>query len=102
MIRRWPSTSNTNNNNPPSGKPRYFTGEELEHTYPPPDYEAENKALTTLAQTMGASPHMILQRLAETALCLCRADTAGISLLENHNGEEAEPVNEMRHTRLKD
>ena len=34
-----------------------------------------------LAHTVADSPGMILQKLAETALQLCRADTAGISLL---------------------
>ncbi|MEX0803376.1 MAG: ATP-binding protein [Candidatus Binatia bacterium] len=54
----------------------------------PANYEAENEALIALAQIMADSPELILQRLAETALDLCHADTAGISLLENHNGEE--------------
>ena len=31
---------------------------------------------------------MILRKLVETALHLCHAETAGISLLENHGGEE--------------
>ena len=53
-----------------------------------PDHEAENKALIALARTLADSPDKILQRLVETALQLCRADTAGISLLEEHNGAE--------------
>ena len=52
------------------------------------DYEAENSALKLLAQTMMDSPQAILQKLAETARSLCNAHTAGISLLEQHNGEE--------------
>jgi len=52
------------------------------------DYEAENEALKALAQTIADSPQTILQKLVETALRLCRAGTAGISLLEKHNGEE--------------
>jgi hypothetical protein len=32
---------------------------------------------------------MILQKLVETVMQLRRADTAGISLLEKHGGEEA-------------
>jgi PAS domain S-box-containing protein len=48
----------------------------------PPDYEAENRALIALAQEMARSPEGILQRLVETALSLCRADSAGLSLLE--------------------
>ena len=53
-----------------------------------PDHEAENEAFIVLAQTLADSPDMILQKLAETALQLCRADTAGISLLEKHDGAE--------------
>ena len=53
-----------------------------------PDYEGENNALKLLAQTMVDSPQTILQKLAETARSLCNAHTAGISLLEQHNGEE--------------
>jgi PAS domain S-box-containing protein len=48
----------------------------------PPDYEAENRALIALAQSMAASPEGILQKLADTALTLCRAHSAGLSLLE--------------------
>jgi len=54
----------------------------------PPDHEAENEAFIVLAQTLADSPDMILQKLAETALQLCRAQTAGISLLEKHDGAE--------------
>jgi hypothetical protein len=53
-----------------------------------PNYEAERNALVALSKTMADSPQMILQRLVETALQLCHAGTAGISLLEKHNGEE--------------
>ena len=54
----------------------------------PPDYKAERDALIALSHTMADAPQMILQRLVETALRLCRAETAGISLLENHASEE--------------
>jgi signal transduction histidine kinase/ActR/RegA family two-component response regulator len=53
-----------------------------------PDFEAENQALMALAQTLADAPDKILQKLAETALQLCRADTAGISLLEQQDGAE--------------
>ena len=53
-----------------------------------PNYEAENHALMVLAQCLADAPEKILQRLAETALQLCRADTAGISLLEEKDGAE--------------
>lgn len=54
----------------------------------PPDYQAEDDALTALAQTMADAPQTILQKLVEMALQHCHADTAGISLLENHGGAE--------------
>ena len=49
----------------------------------PRDREAENSALIALAQSMAASPEGILQKLAEMALTLCRAGSAGLSLLED-------------------
>lgn len=49
----------------------------------PPDYAAENRALIELAREMSASPDNILQKLAETALSLCRAHSAGLSILED-------------------
>jgi len=48
-----------------------------------PDYEAESRALVTLAQEMAAFPEGILQKLADTALNLCHAHSAGLSLLED-------------------
>jgi PAS domain S-box-containing protein len=48
----------------------------------PPDHAAESRALIALAQEMAASPAGILQKLADTALVLCRAHSAGLSLLE--------------------
>src|SRR4051812_7961834 len=46
-----------------------------------PDHAAENAALVDLARTLAASPKDILKKLSETALDLCRAQSAGISLL---------------------
>ena len=51
-----------------------------------PDSAAENQALKQLAQEMAENPGNILQKLVEVAHDLCRADTAGISLLETHDG----------------
>jgi hypothetical protein len=48
----------------------------------PPDHAAENAALISLAREMAASPVRIFQALADTALTLCRAHSAGLSLLE--------------------
>ncbi len=53
----------------------------------PPDHAAENGALVALAQAMAASPDSILQRLADTALTLCRAHSSGLSLLEDGDGK---------------
>jgi PAS domain S-box-containing protein len=49
----------------------------------PPDHAAENLALIGLAQSMATVPEDILQRLADTALIICRAHSAGLSLLED-------------------
>ena len=46
------------------------------------DYLRENRALGDLAKELSENPRNVLQRLTEIALELCRADTAGISLLE--------------------
>jgi signal transduction histidine kinase/CheY-like chemotaxis protein len=47
-----------------------------------PDHQAEAHALAGLARQMSENPREMLQALAEAALDLCHADTAGISLLE--------------------
>ena len=46
-----------------------------------PDYEKENRALVALAIVLADSPHTILQTLAEKALEVMQADSAGLSLL---------------------
>jgi PAS domain S-box-containing protein len=53
----------------------------------PPDYESENRALVALAQHLADSPRTILQKLAEVALDVCRAGSAGVSLISNENGD---------------
>lgn len=58
------------------------TAELLRRPSRPPDHKAESNALLALAQTMAASPEGILQKLADTSLTLCRAHSAGLSLLE--------------------
>ncbi len=50
----------------------------------PPDHAAENRALVALVAEMTASPDGVLQRLAEKALDLCAADSAGITLVERN------------------
>ncbi len=49
----------------------------------PPDHATESQALLALAREMATSPKGILQKLADTALSLCRAHSAGLSLLED-------------------
>jgi signal transduction histidine kinase len=56
--------------------------------YRSPDYEAEDRALAVLAAELAENPRNMLQKLVETALVLCRGDTAGLSLLETHGGTE--------------
>jgi signal transduction histidine kinase len=53
-------------------------------TRPPrrPDGEGLDRALAALAVQMTENPRSMLQKLVEAALDLCKADTAGISLLE--------------------
>lgn len=48
----------------------------------PPNYAAEAHALIDLARQMAISPVGILQKLADTALAVCKAHSAGLSLLE--------------------
>jgi signal transduction histidine kinase len=53
-----------------------------------PDLEAVTSALVRLGQTMADSPERVLQQLVDTALELCRAQSAGLSLLEEENGRK--------------
>lgn len=54
----------------------------------PPDYEAENRALILLAQELANSPRNVLQKLVEVAMDLCKAHSAGVSLLESDDEKE--------------
>jgi PAS domain S-box-containing protein len=47
-----------------------------------PDHAAEARALSALAEELSVNPAGVLQKCAELALDLCRADSAGISILE--------------------
>ncbi|HVK70740.1 MAG TPA: GAF domain-containing protein [Polyangium sp.] len=53
-----------------------------------PDHAAENRALVELAEALTGPPEAILPKLVELALSLCRADAAGVSLLETEGDEE--------------
>jgi signal transduction histidine kinase len=56
---------------------------ELERRAPrPPDYAAENRALVALAESMAENPQHLPQQLTDLAVELCRAGSAGISLLQ--------------------
>ncbi|HEX2224397.1 MAG TPA: GAF domain-containing sensor histidine kinase [Thermoanaerobaculia bacterium] len=46
-----------------------------------PDHAAENRALVALAREMANQPRNLLQKLVDIAVDLCRAGSAGISLL---------------------
>ncbi|HEX2541815.1 MAG TPA: ATP-binding protein, partial [Caldimonas sp.] len=47
-----------------------------------PDHEAENRALSALAEQLATDPAGVLQKVAELVLTLCRAGSAGVSILE--------------------
>ena len=47
-----------------------------------PDYQAENRALTSLAEALSSRPETVLQRVVELTMELTRSGSAGISLLE--------------------
>jgi signal transduction histidine kinase len=53
-----------------------------------PDPEAVTGALVRLGHTMAESPERVLQQLVDTALELCHAQSAGLSLLEEENGRK--------------
>jgi CheY-like chemotaxis protein len=53
-----------------------------------PDDEAERRALLELAKELGHSPRHVLRKLSDAAMQLCRAGSAGISLLEEENGRK--------------
>jgi PAS domain S-box-containing protein len=46
------------------------------------DFCAEKKALTAITREMAANPHGVLQKVAELAVELCHAESAGVSILE--------------------
>jgi hypothetical protein len=54
----------------------------------PPDYKAEIRAIDLLLHTISEAPNSFWQRLAEIALQLCQADTAGVSLFDKQDGAE--------------
>jgi signal transduction histidine kinase len=59
-----------------------ITAELSERPTPSPNFHAEIEAIVTLASQIANDPENIWRSLAHEALRLCRAGTAGISLLE--------------------
>ena len=56
-----------------------------------PDFEGESRALAALVEAMSsasANADGLMQQLAETALLLCRAHSACVSVLEELDGQE--------------
>lgn len=53
-----------------------------------PDYEGESRALASLNDAIANAPESLLQRLVDTALELCRADSAGISVVDANSHPE--------------
>ncbi|AGP38016.1 GAF domain-containing protein [Sorangium cellulosum] len=53
-----------------------------------PDHAAENRALIALAAAMAGSLEDVLPKLASLLVELCRADSAGVSVLEMEDGRE--------------
>jgi hypothetical protein len=54
----------------------------------PIDFEAVNEAFATLQMANLKWPEAILQRFAELLIDLCNAHSAGVSILEQENGNE--------------
>jgi PAS domain S-box-containing protein len=63
-----------------------FTAELARRPARPADHAAESRALSALAAALAESPDTILQKLADLTLELCRAESAGVSLLEEDGG----------------
>ncbi|WP_029971932.1 hybrid sensor histidine kinase/response regulator [Paraburkholderia graminis] len=64
------------------------TGELARRPVRAPDYAAENEALVALARAQAGSRSDLLRAIADTALSLCSAGSAGISLIEQEQGKQ--------------
>jgi len=53
-----------------------------------PDYKAESYALAALAEVMTTSPDKIFQKLADIAMDLCNAGSAGVSISEEEKEKD--------------
>lgn len=54
----------------------------------PPALASENDALLALAQSLAQSSEGIADQLVRQAMRLCQADSAGLSLVDEHGGED--------------
>lgn len=63
------------------------TGELNRRPSRPPGYETQCDALSELTATLTDSPRTILQKLAEVILKICKAGSAGVSLLPKKNND---------------
>lgn len=55
---------------------------ELRRRARPPDYETEARVLGMLARDLATNPRRLLQTVVDTVIDVCRADCAGVSILE--------------------
>ncbi|HEY6821228.1 MAG TPA: hypothetical protein VI321_04355 [Burkholderiales bacterium] len=53
------------------------------------NYTAEERAMEEIRREQAGPPPALLQKVADVALQLCRAQSAGISLLEEKDGQRA-------------
>ena len=65
-----------------------ITGELPTRKSRPVDVFAERRALNTIARRMSYGRGAVFDTLCDMALTLCRADSVGISILENTDGAE--------------
>lgn len=53
----------------------------------PADFETENRVLCSLSRDLASNPENLLKKLAEAALQLCRAGSAGVSVIDPDMGQ---------------
>ncbi len=63
------------------------------------DLAGEHRAFVALAAEMRTNPRNVLQRLAELALTLCDADTAGVSVLDGEQFQWEAVAGVFKHAR---
>ncbi|MFO0928583.1 MAG: PAS domain S-box protein [Gemmataceae bacterium] len=66
----------------PRGEAARLPAELADRPARPADHAAENHALAALATALAQDPDAVLPQLAERALALCRADSAGVSVAD--------------------